>query len=159
MSEVGDLATRLHRHLASHLPDYMVPRRITLVPSLPLTANGKIDRQALRPPTVEEAVDTAAQAGRSGEIQALVAAILAIDAVGAQQNLFDLGATSLHIVRLQRQLAKCYGRAPAVVDLFRLPTVAAIAAWLADEPAATDSVDAGAARARRRLEARRRPQP
>ena len=158
-SEAGDLATRLRRHLASQLPDYMVPRRITLLPSLPLTANGKIDRQALRPPAVEDAVDTAAQAGRSGEIQALVAAILAIDAVGAQQNLFDLGATSLHIVRLQRQLAERYGRAPAVVDLFRLPTVAAIAAWLADEPTATESVDAGAARARRRLEARRRPQP
>jgi SagB-type dehydrogenase family enzyme len=154
--EAVDLASSLRQHLAGRLPDYMVPRRITLVPSLPLTANGKVDRQALRPPHAEEPHE--ARDGQSGEIQALVAAILETDSVGERQNLFDLGATSLHIVRLQRQLGERYGRAPAVVDLFRLPTVADIVAWLADAPAATDAVDAGAARARRRLEARRRPQ-
>ena len=155
--EAVDLASGLRRHLAERLPDYMVPRRITLVPSLPLTANGKVDRQALRPPHAEVPVETTRD-GRCGEIQALVAAILETDSVGERQNLFDLGATSLHIVRLQRQLGERYGRAPAVVDLFRLPTVADIVAWLADAPAATDAVDAGTARARRRLEARRRPQ-
>ncbi|WP_051328761.1 non-ribosomal peptide synthetase [Geminicoccus roseus] len=146
------LAQRLHRHLAERLPDYMVPRRITLVERLPLTANGKVDRQALQPPAEQAPSGSAAE---TAAIRTLVAEILGTEAVGDHANLFDLGATSLHLVRLQRRLAEQHGeRAPAVVDLFRLPTVADIARHLAEAPAST-AADSGTARAQRRLEARR----
>ncbi|WP_222184935.1 SagB/ThcOx family dehydrogenase, partial [Geminicoccus harenae] len=155
-SRHGSLAADLQRHLARHLPDYMVPRRITLLPSLPLSANGKVDRQALRPPA--EPLPAAASA-ETEVVRALVGEILGSNAIGDHANLFDLGATSLHLVRLQCRLAEQRGgRAPAVVDLFRLPTVADIARHLAEAPASAAVAD-GNARAQRRLEARRRALP
>ena len=73
--------------------------------------------------------------------------------VQPRQNLFDCGATSLHIVRLQRRLADQLGSPLAVVDLFRLPTVADLAAAISGSQQ-TDAVEAGLARAARRREMR-----
>lgn len=152
-SEVSgvDLAGALREHCAALLPPWMVPRRIHLVEALPLSSNGKVDRAALRPPE-----DAASGEAATGALARQVAALVA-DAVGQavdpRQNLFDAGATSLHMVRLQRLLAERMGSQLGVVDLFRLPTIAAIAAALAGEGAA-HSVAAGQDRAARRRMAR-----
>ena len=106
----------------------MVPRHIHFLPSLPLSANGKVDRGALRP-LAEVPVTTSGDADDAmvARVGALATEILG-QPVQPRQNLFDCGATSLHIVRLQRRLADQLGSPLTVVDLFRLPTVADLAA-------------------------------
>jgi len=147
-----DIAGTLREHCAAQLPAYMVPRHVHFLPSLPLSANGKVDRSALRP-LVEAPVAT------GGTDDAMVAKVGALAAeilgrpVQPRQNLFDCGATSLHIVRLQRRLADQLGSPLAVVDLFRLPTVADLAAAISGGQQA-DAVEAGLARAARRREMR-----
>jgi amino acid adenylation domain-containing protein len=147
-----DIAGTLREHCAAQLPAYMVPRHVHFLPSLPLSANGKVDRGALRP-LVEAPVTT------GGSNDAMVAKVGALAAeilgrpVQPRQNLFDCGATSLHIVRLQRKLTDQLGSPLAVVDLFRLPTVADLAAAISGSQQ-TDAVEAGLARAARRREMR-----
>jgi nitroreductase/aryl carrier-like protein len=152
-----DLAGAVREHAAAQLPAYMVPRHIHLREALPLSANGKLDRAALRPPediAATAAPDTAPDTALAVRVGALVAEIIG-GAVHPQRNLFDCGATSLHIVRLQRRLAEELGSRLAVVDLFRLPSVAALATAIAGE-AGPDAVDAGLARAARRRQMRGR---
>ncbi len=142
-----DLAGALREHCAASLPAWMVPRHVHLWEALPLSANGKLDRAALRPP--DEAAAVAAAGGPLVElVGALVAEILG-QKVHPQQNLFDCGATSLHIVRLQRCLKEQLGSRLGVVDLFRVSSVAAVAGAIAGE-AGPDAVEAGLVRATRR---------
>ncbi len=148
-----DLAGALREHCSAVLPAWMAPRQVHLVETLPLGANGKLDRTALRPP---EEVTTAGDADGGallGQVGAMVAEVVG-QPVQAGVNLFDCGATSLHIVRLQRLLADQLGSRLGVVDLFRLPTVAAIAAAIAGASAA-DPVGTGLARAARRRQMQR----
>jgi acyl-CoA synthetase (AMP-forming)/AMP-acid ligase II len=147
-----DLAGALREHCAALLPAWMVPRRIHFLESLPLGANGKLDRGALQ----RLGDEPAAAAPHSRQLHDAVGALVAevIEApVYPNANLFDSGATSLHIVRLQRLLAERVGSRLGVVDLFRLPTVAAIATALAGDQDA-DPVEAGLARAARRRQRR-----
>ena len=147
-----DIAGMLREHCAAQLPAYMVPRHIHFLPSLPLSANGKIDRSALRP-LVEAPVTTGgSDDAMVAKVAALATAILGRP-VQPRQNLFDCGATSLHIVRLQRKLADELGSPLAVVDLFRLPTAADLAAAISGSQQ-TDAVETGLARAARRREMR-----
>ncbi|MGH7030915.1 MAG: phosphopantetheine-binding protein, partial [Stellaceae bacterium] len=148
-----DLAGTLREHLSAVLPAWMVPRQIHLVESLPLGANGKLDRAALRLPDDTPTLIDAGGSALLDRVGALVAHIVG-QPVQASVNLFDCGATSLHIVRLQRLLAEQLDSRLRVVDLFRLPTVAAIAAAIAGETGA-DPVGAGLARAARRRQMQR----
>jgi acyl-CoA synthetase (AMP-forming)/AMP-acid ligase II/aryl carrier-like protein len=146
-----DIAGMLREHCAAQLPAYMVPRHVHFLPTLPLSANGKVDRGALRP-LVEVPATTGNDDAMVAKVAALATEILG-QPVQPRQNLFDCGATSLHIVRLQRRLADQLGSQLAVVDLFRLPTVADLAAAIAGGQQ-TDAVEAGLARAARRREMR-----
>ncbi len=48
--DATDLASRIEAHARRSLPDYMVPARIVLLPRLPMTVNGKVDRRSLPEP-------------------------------------------------------------------------------------------------------------
>ncbi|HEY3909042.1 MAG TPA: amino acid adenylation domain-containing protein [Stellaceae bacterium] len=154
-SEVSgfDLAGALREHCSAVLPAWMVPRQIHLLECLPLGANGKLDRAALRPPGETAVAIDGGSSPLLERVGALVAEVVG-EPVQAGVNLFDCGATSLHIVRLQRLLADRLGSRLGVVDLFRLPTVAAIAAAIAGE-AGGDPIEAGLARAARRRQMQR----
>ncbi|MGE5269161.1 MAG: amino acid adenylation domain-containing protein [Thiohalocapsa sp.] len=144
-----DLAGALREHCAAVLPSWMVPRQVHLVAALPLGANGKLDRAALRPPGEPASAQTTGDGDALRQrVGAIVAEILG-EPVEPFHKLFDCGATSLHIVRLQRALADELDSPLGVIDLFRLPTVAALAAALAGEVAASPAA-VGAARAARR---------
>ena len=149
-----DLVGVLREHCGAVLPAWMAPRHIHLIEALPLSANGKLDRAALRPPEAPASDSGATSTGMLDRIGAVVAEVIG-QALHPQQNLFDCGATSLHMVRLQRRLAEQFDSRLGVVDLFRLPSVAALAGALAGDTAA-DPVEAGLDRAERRRQARRR---
>jgi len=96
----------LRDHLASLLPDYMVPATITELDRLPQTPNGKIDRTALVPAPATPA-RTAANAARTPIEEALVgifANVLAVDDVGVDDDFFDVGGHSLLAVQLMSEI-------------------------------------------------------
>lgn len=124
----------LRNHAAERLPEHMVPAACVLVDALPLTANGKLDVQALPAPDF-----TAAACGTRPETphQALVCALfedvlqLPRDTVGTDVNFFDLGGDSLLATRLLARLRHDTGAEIPITALFETPSPAALAARLA----------------------------
>ncbi|MFI8193335.1 amino acid adenylation domain-containing protein [Streptomyces sp. NPDC085946] len=129
----------LRAHAAAHLPDHMVPAACVNVDALPLTANGKLDTDALPAPDFTAA---AVGARPRGPEQALVCALfedvlrLPRDTVGADANFFDLGGDSLLATRLLARLRHDSGVEVPITALFEGPTPQALARRLADRPAA-----------------------
>lgn len=128
-------AADIRRSLEERLPDYMVPATIDLLDSLPVTANGKIDRQALveRAPAASPEATDARIAPRDALEQALHALwteLLGTPSFGVTDDFFALGGTSLTAVRLMNRIAEAHGTRLALPTLFRAGTVAAQAALL-----------------------------
>ncbi|MCA5966415.1 non-ribosomal peptide synthetase [Pseudomonas sp. P129] len=120
--------------MRARLPGYMVPRAFTRLASLPLTANGKLDRRALPDPDPAYLLGNAYEAPQ-GEVEIAMAAIwaqvLGIQRVGRHDNFFELGGHSLLAVNLVEQLRKAGLKADVHV-LLSQPTLAALAACQAD---------------------------
>ncbi|WP_404944340.1 amino acid adenylation domain-containing protein [Pseudomonas syringae] len=120
--------------MRARLPGYMVPRAFTRLASLPLTANGKLDRRALPDPDPAYLLGNAYEAPQ-GEVEIAMAAIwaqvLGIQRVGRQDNFFELGGHSLLAVNLVEQLRKAGLKADVHV-LLSQPTLAALAACQTD---------------------------
>jgi non-ribosomal peptide synthetase component F len=144
----------LRAALATTLPEYMVPSNFVFLDSFPLTANGKIDRNALPDPsTLENEFGKAPELPRN-ELERMIAQAwkdaLGVDGVGLNENFFDLGAHSLLVAEVHMQLQQQLGRELSLVDLFQFPTVTALANHLNGEEAAPRV----SIRAERRLAAR-----
>ena len=121
-------------HARRELPDYMVPARAVALASLPLNANGKLDRHALSalaamvpgaaPVHVAPATPTECTlAGIWGEV-------LKRDRIGAAENFFELGGHSLMAIRVLGRVSKVFGVRLALRALFEAPTVGQLAAVL-----------------------------
>jgi aspartate racemase len=130
--------------LKSKLPDYMVPAAFVMLNSLPFTPNGKIDRRALPPPDQSrpelgsEFVAPRTQAEKL--LAATWAEVLKLEKVGVEDNFFELGGHSLlatQVVSRVRDLSKID---LPLRSLFENPTVAGLAAQLAQAPAETARV-------------------
>lgn len=125
----------LRAFLAQQLPGYMIPGLITLLPALPLTANGKVDYQALpRPAQTPQAHDlTAAQPATPLEstIQTVWREVLQRNAVACDQNFFALGGHSLHALRVAARLEHQLNIRVSLTDLLNHQTVQQLAAVLA----------------------------
>lgn len=119
------LATALARHVSA----YMIPSTWVHLDSLPLNANGKVDRRALPAPDTAEAPEQS-EAPRN-ELEASLAAlwseVLKRERVGRDQNFFALGGHSLLAIRLLGRIAKQFGVRLALRNLFDNPSVAALA--------------------------------
>ncbi len=94
--EVEPVAVR--QALADRLPDFLVPSLIVVLPALPLTANGKVDRRALPAPVAErrEDVEYVAPRDPAEELLASVfASVLQVERIGVFDNFFELGGDSI----------------------------------------------------------------
>ncbi len=105
---VGDALDGEHLRtvLGTKLASYMVPVSITVMRSLPLTANGKIDRSALRDPEVVEATVTAPRTVEERQLLDIWRDVLKLERIGVTDNFFDLGGDSiraLHVVARARR--------------------------------------------------------
>lgn len=165
-------AADLKTALAARLPAIMVPATIEIRDRLPKTANGKLDRRALsapvtvrRPPVPKAAPAPVAKPGpldglSSDELEARMTAVwsrlLGQEVLSSTANFFDLGGHSLLAVELHRTLINELAIDLKLTDIFRFPTVAALAAHVGQHkmPKGT-TPSAGLDRARMRLEARR----
>ncbi len=123
----------LRAALAARLPDYMLPSHIVRLDALPLTANGKLDRGALPSPATRPALDHPFVAP-SGTLEQGLASVwvetLGVDRVGAEDTFFELGGDSIRAIRVVA-LARERNIPISVSDVFRYPTVRALAANLA----------------------------
>jgi amino acid adenylation domain-containing protein len=132
------LQETLRAWLAERLPAYMVPTTISAIDRIPLSANGKVDRRALVPPAARLDAETAAVSDRlTREIGELVAGMMKLPTVDPNRSLFELGATSLTMVSLQRQIANRLGRTIGLQQIFERPTVAGFAAAIAGRRSVT----------------------
>jgi amino acid adenylation domain-containing protein len=133
--------------LADVLPGYLIPDRLDTLPALPITGNGKVDRNALLALADEAGGgDRAAGPPQSGAERRLAAAwaqVLGLSAEGITRSdsFFRLGGTSLAAIRLVLQL----DQAISVPDIVAHPVLADLAAVLdgAARTAAASLADAG----------------
>jgi amino acid adenylation domain-containing protein len=122
-------ATALRAQLVAVLPEYMVPAAFVTMDALPLTANGKLDRNALPAPQATAYASRGYEAP-VGEIETTLARlwceVLKLDRVGRQDNFFELGGNSLLAVILIDRI--CQDKLSIDVDtVFVAPTLAALA--------------------------------
>ncbi|MFH0245765.1 amino acid adenylation domain-containing protein [Streptomyces sp. HK10] len=153
------LAERLREHLTSLLPSYMVPATVTEVGALPLTANGKVDRGRLAV-SASAAPRRGAYVAAEGDLERTVQEVaqrtLGIETIGATDNFFDLGATSVMVVQVHRELSAALGRDFPLLSLFEHTTVRRLAEFLDGGADTTEAVRQGHDRARLRRAAKRR---
>lgn len=117
----------LRESLAQLLPDYMVPALLVVLDVLPVTANGKIDRQALRSLAVTPAPVVANGAAPQGMIEQTIAAVwqevLKSEPVGREDNFFELGGDSILVLQVIARSRK-RGVRFTPKQLFDGPTIA-----------------------------------
>ena len=119
----------LREHLLSLLPEYMVPAAYVQLASMPLTPNGKLDRNALPAPGGGAYASRAYEAP-AGEVEIALAAIwrelLGVERVGRNDNFFELGGSSLLIVHVIQRMRR-EGLHVGIRDLFTSKTLATLA--------------------------------
>ena len=113
----------LKAHAMRHVPQYMVPRHIVVLDRLPLTANGKIDRSKLLPPSPSTIKNPGRKASKAGDV---FSKLLGVSQVDAKRNFFELGLSSVDIVEAHRQLNACLPFDLPVADLFVHATLSAL---------------------------------
>ncbi|WP_158070511.1 MULTISPECIES: non-ribosomal peptide synthetase [Streptomyces] len=119
--------------IGERLPGYLTPSRLVLLDELPLTASGKLDRNALPEPAAVAADQDQVPRTAVEEILAgLFARILKVPQVDVDDNFFDLGGHSLSATRLLGRIRSTLGRELSVGELFASPTVAGLARQLGE---------------------------
>ncbi|WP_140397831.1 non-ribosomal peptide synthetase, partial [Paenibacillus apiarius] len=120
----------LRNHLSIALPEYMVPAYFVHLPELPLTRNGKLDRRAL--PEPKEDMTAASQyiaprTATEAQLAELWQEVLHVSQVGIRDNFFELGGHSLRAMILVSRIHQAMSIHIAIRDVFRFPTVEAMA--------------------------------
>ena len=116
-------------YLQTRLPEYMVPSAFVRLDALPLTANGKIDRQALPVPDFTVVQDRDFVAPRTPTEQAIAdifATVLGLESVGIHHHFFDLGGHSLLATQVISRLRATFQVELSLRTLFEVPTVAGL---------------------------------
>jgi thioesterase domain-containing protein/acyl carrier protein len=134
----ASLGATLRARLVESLPAFLVPAAVVVLPALPRTPNGKVDRDAL--PEAELAAREIVPP--RGEIEEQLAALwrelLGLDEVSVNESFFDLGGHSLLAVRLFALLDKRHGHRLPLAAIVSTPTIAGLAAVLRGDVASTD---------------------
>ncbi|BBB67873.1 hypothetical protein UNDYM_3620 [Undibacterium sp. YM2] len=133
----------LLEELRQHLPDYMLPKAVIAIASIPYTSNGKLDRAAL-PRLDEEQEYSEAETAISSEAEAVVLAIwrelLQRKNLGKQADFFQSGGDSILAIQMIARLRQAGWQAKAM-DLYAAPLLADFAKKLLSvgEMAAADT--------------------
>ncbi|MGC4095734.1 MAG: amino acid adenylation domain-containing protein [Nitrospira sp.] len=126
----------LRSFLRSQIPEYMIPSLFVFLDAMPLTANNKVDRNAL-PVPASPVTTAAAHVVPTDQMDVQMAAlwqqVFGINAIGIHDNFFDLGGHSLKAVHLFYLIEQVYGRHLPLTTLFQAPTIASLAALLSQE--------------------------
>jgi len=141
-NQTPGLVDQLRSRIRITMPEYMVPTWFVPLAALPLTHNGKLDRTALPPPGIPEAVaqqpPVAPRTAPEVMVAKLFREVLRRDEIGIHHNFFDLGGDSLMAARLMARLRAASGMDVPLRVLFERPTIAGLAealdalAWVAE---------------------------
>ncbi|WP_194791292.1 amino acid adenylation domain-containing protein [Pseudomonas sp. UFMG81] len=112
--------------LGERLPEHMQPAQLIELDSMPVTANGKLDRRRLPAPQARTSLGRAPRSVEEASLLAIWQALFERDDIGIEDDFFELGGDS--IVSIQAVgLARKAGLAISPKDLFSHPTIAALA--------------------------------
>ncbi|QOW18806.1 amino acid adenylation domain-containing protein [Lysobacter ciconiae] len=123
----------LAAHLATTLPGYMVPQHFVVVEAIPLTSNGKVDRQALPAPANDTASlpDNEPRSELESGVVAAMAQVLGLPDLGIHDDFFAVGGHSLLAAQLTTRLTAELGVRVSLRSVFDAPTAARLAALIA----------------------------
>ncbi|GAC1634182.1 MAG: hypothetical protein NVS9B10_30020 [Nevskia sp.] len=142
----------LREFLRAELPDYMQPSSISLLDRFPLSPTGKVDRARLPLADLDR---PQAAAVPKNEIEAKLLAIwrdvLGTQAVGIDDNFFDVGGSSLQMLKVHAAICAALPKKPTLLDLFTYPKLRTLAAWLMqpEPPSGRDAASDARERGRR----------
>jgi amino acid adenylation domain-containing protein len=120
---------RLRRILRDDLPDYMIPSSINQLESLPLSPTGKVDRAKL-PAVIPAHTDIRGRAplnATEAALREIWRKVLGTQAVGVDDNFFDLGGTSLGLMEVHANIKRSMSSDITVVEMFQYPRISALA--------------------------------
>jgi aspartate racemase len=129
----------LRDFLKQKLPGYMMPGAFVILPNLPVTPNGKIDRRALPEPDRSparlgprpESVDPITVVEL--QLTQIWKRILGVPAVGVRDNFFDIGGHSLLVVQVISEIHKVFHRSLPIAVFFQNPTIEGMAQALRED--------------------------
>ncbi|HZF11551.1 MAG TPA: MupA/Atu3671 family FMN-dependent luciferase-like monooxygenase [Thermoanaerobaculia bacterium] len=129
----GPQTSELRSFVREKLPEYMVPAAFVILDALPVTANGKLDRQALPAPAERSGLAPAfepPQTAMEERVATIWSEVLGRERIGVDDNFYELGGHSLLVAQVFSKLRERSGVEVSMVDLFRHPTVRSLAAHL-----------------------------
>ncbi|MBW4511501.1 MAG: amino acid adenylation domain-containing protein [Scytonematopsis contorta HA4267-MV1] len=138
----GSIFVELRKFLQQKLPEYMIPAEYVLLNTLPLNANGKVDRKALPVPDTTQSLQAQQQLQENFvpprdlvelRLTQIWSDILNISPVGVRDNFFDLGGNSLFAIRLMTQIEQHFGKNLPLATLFQGQTIEQLAAILREQ--------------------------
>jgi amino acid adenylation domain-containing protein len=115
-------------YLKERIPGYMLPYFIIQVPAMPLTPNGKIDEKALPHPhtiTGEHGKQTPPRNSLDIEVTGIWSEVLGKMNIDINDNFFDLGGTSLQVIKVFERLNTLFPAVFKISEIFDNPTVLA----------------------------------
>ncbi len=117
----------LREAVRATLPPYLVPAAVVVLPALPVTVNGKLDRRALPPPAEPSAGSVPPRTPAEERVSAIWAEALGVDRVGVHDDFYDLGGHSLQVARVVARLSAEWDLRLPMSVLAEHPTVAGLA--------------------------------
>jgi len=131
-------------NLSTRLPEYMVPARFVVLEQMPLTPNGKLNRQALPDPEPSASAEQSYTAPRNETEQRLVTIwshLLGRESIGVYDSFFTLGGHSLLAMQLLMRVREAFGVEVPLRSVFANPTVAELAVLVGSASSVVDAAD------------------
>ncbi|PYG87831.1 amino acid adenylation domain-containing protein [Ruminiclostridium sufflavum DSM 19573] len=133
VSEGSISANELKSYLGKELPDYMVPSFFVMLDSIPVTANGKVDRNAL--PEPDRSIVASGEYEAPGNLTeerlaGIWQSILGIDRIGVNDYFFDLGGDSIKAIQVVSSVNKEFNAELPAGRMYSNPTVREIAGYI-----------------------------
>ena len=124
------VVAELREYLSEKVPDYMIPTDFVQVDRIPLTTNGKVDRNALN--SLGKKLDTGVEYVAPDSNSEMIIAdiwseVLKLEELGIHDNFFDLGGTSVDIIHVNSRLKDIFEIDIPIVTMYKYTTIASLA--------------------------------
>jgi fengycin family lipopeptide synthetase D len=135
--------SNIRKHLSDMLPDYMVPAFYVQLEEIPLTVNGKVDRNALL--RIDASIRTNSTYTAPGneleqKLTVMWRQLLGLEEISIHDNFFEIGGHSLLLIRMHHQLEAEFAGIVKVTDLFAYTTIHKLAAFIEAETSSSTTI-------------------